>query len=89
MPKDADFNCGEGGAITPVDKYTKTQGACGRVDFWGNCWKWTSTTRGEGLSGVKGGAFDSTKRTEYRTEARTNSDKAYSFGPGVKVEGLN
>ena len=82
MPKDADFNCGEGGAITPVDKYAKTKGACGGVDFWGNCWEWTSTMRGEGLSGVKGGAFDS-KRTECRTEARTELRKSTVGYPNV------
>ena len=75
MPKDANFNCGEGGAIAPVDKYAETKGACGGVDFWGNCWEWTATKRGDGLNGVKGGAFDS-KRTECRTEARFESRKA-------------
>ena len=49
---------------------------------WGNCWEWTSTMRGEGLSGVKGGAFDS-KRTECRTEARTESRKSSAGYPNV------
>ena len=82
MPKDANFNCGEGGVITPVDKYANTKGACGGVDFWGNCWEWTATKRSEGLNGVKGGAFDS-KRTECRTEARTESRKAATGYPNV------
>ena len=82
MPKDADFNCGEGNAITPVDAYAKTQGACGGYDFWGNCWEMTSTKRGEGNVAVKGGAFDS-KRTECRTEARTESRDAASGYPNV------
>ena len=82
MPKDADFNCGEGGAIMPVDKYANTKGACGGVDFWGNCWEWTATTRGKGLNGVKGGAFNS-KRTECRTEARFESRKAVAGYPNV------
>ena len=82
MPKDADFNCGEGDAIKPVDAYAKTQGACGGYDFWGNCWEMTSTKRGEGNVAVKGGAFDS-KRTECRTEARTESRKASSGYPNV------
>lgn len=82
MPKDANFNCGVGDAVKPVDAYTNTKGACGGVDFWGNCWEWTSTTRVEGLSGVKGGAFDS-KRTECRSEARTESRKSAVGYPNV------
>ena len=72
MPKDADFNCGVGDATTPVDAYANTQGACGGSDFWGNCWEWTSTKRGDGKHAVKGGAFDS-PRTDCRTEARSES----------------
>ena len=82
MPKDADFNCGEGDAIKPVDAYAKTQGACGGYDFWGNCWEWTATKRGEKGCAVKGGAFDS-KRTECRTEARSESRKAGAGYPNV------
>ena len=82
MPKDADFNCGEGDTIKPVDAYSKTQGACGGYDFWGNCWEMTATKRGEGNVAVKGGAFDS-KRTECRTEARTESRKASVGYPNV------
>ena len=82
MPKDADFNCGDGGAITPVDKYANTKGACGGYDFWGNCWEWTATKRGAGGFAVKGGAFDS-KRTECRTEARAESRKASAGYPNV------
>ena len=81
MPKDADFNCGEGGTISPVDKHAKTRGSCGGVDFWGNCWEMTLTKRGDGCA-VKGGAFDS-KRTECRTEARTESRNAASGYPNV------
>ena len=75
MPKDANFNCSEDGGITPVDKYADTKGACGGIDFWGNCWELTSTKRSEGGCAVKGGAFDS-KRTECRTEARFESRKS-------------
>ena len=82
MPKDADFNCGEGDAIKPVDAYASTKGACGGYDFWGNCWELTSTKRGDGMVAVKGGAFDS-KRTECRTEARTESRKAGACYPNV------
>ena len=78
----ADFNCGEGDAIKPVDAYASTKGACGGYDFWGNCWELTSTKRGDGMVAVKGGAFDS-KRTECRTEARTESRKASAGYPNV------
>ncbi|MBQ3290477.1 MAG: SUMF1/EgtB/PvdO family nonheme iron enzyme [Kiritimatiellae bacterium] len=81
MPRDADFNCGEGDAIKTVDTYANTKGACGGYDFWGNCWEMTSTKRGDGCA-VKGGAFDS-KRTECRTEARTESRNAASGYPNV------
>ena len=82
MPKDADFNCGVGGKLTAVDAFAKTKGACGGVDFWGNCWEWTSTVRGEGANAVKGGAFDS-KRTECRTEARSEARKVGEGYPNV------
>ena len=82
MPKDADFNCGVGSKLTVVDAFAKTKGACGGVDFWGNCWEWTSTARGDGANAVKGGAFDS-KRTECRTEARSESRKVGEGYPNV------
>ena len=84
MPKDADFNCGEGDTIKSVDAYANTKGACGGYDFWGNCWELTSTKRGDGMVAVKGGAFDS-KRTECRTEARTESRKASAGYPNVTI----
>ena len=55
----------------------QTKGACGGIDFWGNCWEWTSTARGKGKNAVKGGAFDS-KRTACRTEARAECRSAGS-----------
>ncbi len=74
MPKDAEFNCGIHDGRTPVDAYSDvTRGAHGAVDFWGNVWEWTSTDRGEGLLGVKGGSWKSERtdcRTEYRKEGR-------------------
>ena len=84
MPKDADFNCGVGDSIRPVDSYKDTKGACGGIDFWGNCWEWTSTVRGKGKNAVKGGAFDS-KRTACRTEARTECRSAGSGYPNVTL----
>lgn len=82
MPKDADFNCGVGDTTTPVDAYAQTKGACGGADFWGNCWEWTSTARGDGANAVKGGAFDS-PRTACRTEARDVSRPADEGFPNV------
>ena len=82
MPKDADFNCGVGNATTPVDAYARTKGACGGADFWGNCWEWTSTARGDDANAVKGGAFDS-PRTACRTEARDASRPAAQGYPNV------
>ena len=74
MPKDADFNCGTGGGLSAVDAYAGTHGASGGIDFWGNCWEWTSTVRPDGNLAVKGGSWDSPRmscRTEYRSEGRT------------------
>ncbi|MGN0833319.1 MAG: hypothetical protein ACI4RD_06685 [Kiritimatiellia bacterium] len=82
--KDAPCNCGEGGSILPVDAYATTRGACGGVDFWGNCWELTSTERGTGRVAVKSGAFDS-KRTQCRTEARTESRPANAGHPNVTL----
>lgn len=75
MPKDADFNCGEEKATTPVDAYAKTLAACGAIDMWGNCWEWTSTeipvSQGSGgnkrIMVVKGGSWCS-PRMSCRTE---------------------
>ena len=50
MPKDASMNSGhvESG-LTAVNAYNQTTGACGGIDFWGNCWEWTSSTDADGL----------------------------------------
>ena len=72
MPKDADFNCGIGNSLLPVDAFAGTKGASGGIDFWGNAWEWTATKRGNGCNAVKGGAYDS-KRTECRTEAKNTA----------------
>ena len=83
MPKDADFNCGVGDSIRPVDAFAQTKGASGGIDFWGNCWEWTSTER-NGKNAVKGGAFDS-KRTDCRTEAKNNAKAASKGYPNVTI----
>ena len=77
MPKDVVMNSNhvENG-LTPVDAYAQTTGACGGIDFWGNCWEWTSTQNAQGLYIVKGGSWDSSRdacRTEYSDAARDGS----------------
>ena len=68
MPKDVAMNSGhvESG-LTAVDAYSKSTGACGGIDFWGNCWEWTSSTDTNGFHIVKGGSWDS-KRDDCRSE---------------------
>ncbi|MBS7199076.1 MAG: SUMF1/EgtB/PvdO family nonheme iron enzyme [Bacteroidales bacterium] len=68
MPKDVTMNSGyaEHG-LTAVDAYSQTTGACGGIDFWGNCWEWTSSSDASGLHIVKGGSWDS-KRDDCRSE---------------------
>ena len=56
----------------------QTKGACGGIDFWGNCWEWTSTARGKGKNAVKGGAFDS-KRTARASSAGAPADASSSI----------
>lgn len=84
MPKDADFNCGVGDSIRPVDAFAQTKGASGGIDFWGNCWEWTATKRGDGKNAVKGGAFDA-KRTDCRTEAKATSRGGARGYPNVTI----
>lgn len=68
MPKDVSMNSGntEHG-LTAVDAYARSKGACGGIDFWGNCWEWTSSTDSNGRYIVKGGSWDS-KRDDCRSE---------------------
>ena len=74
MPKDVVMNTDhiENG-IKSVDAYMQTTGACGGIDFWGNCWEWTSTQKSAGFYIVKGGSWDSTRdecRSEYSDAVR-------------------
>ena len=68
MPKDVTMNANrvESG-LTAVDTYSQSTGACGGIDFWGNCWEWTSSTDANGQYIVKGGSWDS-KRDDCRSE---------------------
>lgn len=68
MPKDVTMNAGhvETG-LTAVDAYSLTTGACGGIDFWGNCWEWTSSTDADGQYIIKGGSWDA-ERDDCRSE---------------------
>ncbi|HIS22927.1 MAG TPA: formylglycine-generating enzyme family protein [Candidatus Cryptobacteroides intestinipullorum] len=68
MPKDVAMNSDfvEQG-LTAVDAYSQTTGACGGIDFWGNCWEWTTSTDAAGQYIIKGGSWDSS-RDDCRTE---------------------
>lgn len=81
MPKDVKMNSDhvESG-LTAVDAYKQTTGACGGIDFWGNCWEWTSTQTVTGEYIVKGGAWDSSRdscRSEYSDDSRDGT-KGYA-----------
>lgn len=68
MPKDVAMNSNhvESG-LTAVDAYKQSIGACEGIDFWGNCWEWTSSTDANGPHIIKGGSWDS-KRDDCRSE---------------------
>ena len=68
MPKDVAMNSNhvESG-LTAVDAYKQSTGACGGIDFWGNCWEWTTSTNANGQHIIKGGSWDS-KRDDCRSE---------------------
>lgn len=85
MPKDVTMNAGrvETG-LTAVDAYSQTTGACGGIDFWGNCWEWTSSTDANGQYIVKGGSWDS-ERDDCRSE---KSDDVRAGGQGYANVGF-
>lgn len=68
MPKDVIINSGhiEAG-LTSVYAYSQTTGACGGIDFWGNCWEWTLSKDTNGTYIIKGGSWDS-DRDDCRSE---------------------
>lgn len=84
MSKDIAMNSGHvHNGLTPVDYYAQTTGACGGIDFWGNCWEWTSTQNTTGQYIVKGGSWDSDRdqcRTEYSGDARDASLRYLNVG---------
>lgn len=77
MPKDVEMNSGNVEiGLTAVTAYRQTTGACGGIDFWGNCWEWTSTNDKSGNNIIKGGSWDSDRddcRTEKSDVARAGS----------------
>ena len=84
MPKDVRMNSDhvEKG-LTAVDAYAETTGACGGIDFWGNCWEWTSAQNAAGQYIVKGGSWDSSRdacRSEYSDDARDASGRYANVG---------
>lgn len=81
MPKDVAMNSNriESG-LTAIDAYKESTGACGGIDFWGNCWEWTTTQSENGEYIVKGGSWDSDRdecRSEYSGATR-NGDSGYA-----------
>ena len=77
MPKDVAMNSNhvESG-LTAVDAYRQSTGTCGGIDFWGNCWEWTSSTDADGRYIIKGGSWDSKRddcRSEKSDDARTGT----------------
>ena len=68
MPKDVEMNAARvKSGLTAVDAYSQTTGACGGIDFWGNCWEWTSSMDANDLYIIKGGSWDS-NRDDCRSE---------------------
>lgn len=94
MPKDVSMNSGhvESG-LTAVDAYNQTTGACGGIDFWGNCWEWTSSTDAGGSYIVKGGSWDSDRdacRSEKSDVVRRGSQGYANVGfRVVRVDSSN
>ena len=91
MPKDVSMNSGHAElGLTAVDAYNQSKGACGGIDFWGNCWEWTSSTDANGRYIVKGGSWDS-KRDDCRSEKSDdvrNGSQGYS-NVGFRVVRVN
>lgn len=84
MPKDVAMNANhiENG-LTPVDAYKQSTGSCGGIDFWGNCWEWTTTQDVNGMFIVKGGSWDSRRddcRSEKSDDVRAGSNGYANVG---------
>ncbi len=84
MPKDVNMNANfvESG-ITSVDAYAESKGNCGGIDFWGNCWEWTSTVTAPNMYMIKGGAWDSSRdacRSEYCDDSRDGAQGYANVG---------
>ncbi len=94
MPKDVSMNSGhvESG-LTAVDAYSQSTGSSGGIDFWGNCWEWTSSTDAGGSYIIKGGSWDSKRddcRSEKSDDSRTGSRGYANVGfRVVRVDSAN
>ena len=85
MPKDVAMNANHVESGVPaVDAYKQSTGACGGIDFWGNCWEWTTSTDVDGQYLVKGGSWDA-KRDDCRSE---KSDDVRSGNKGYANVGF-
>ena len=84
MPKDVSMNSGHAErGLTAVDAYAQSKGACGGIDFWGNCWEWTSSTDTNGMYIIKGGSWDSDRddcRSEKSDDVRNGSQGYANVG---------
>ena len=84
MPKDVSMNSGHAErGLTAVDAYAQSKGACGGIDFWGNCWEWTSSTNADELHIIKGGSWDSERddcRSEKSDDVRNGSQGYANVG---------
>ena len=84
MPKDVSMNSdfAEHG-LTAVYAYSQSKGACGGIDFWGNCWEWTSSMDADGHFIIKGGSWDSSRddcRSEKSDDVRDGSQGYINVG---------
>lgn len=84
MPKDVNMNAGniESG-LTDVSAYSSSTGSNGGIDYWGNCWEWTTSTDSIGRYIIKGGAWDSPRtdcRSEKSDEVRNGAKGFYNVG---------
>ena len=81
MPKDVEMNADHVEAgLTAVEAYNQTTGACGGIDFWGNCWEWTTSTDANGQYIIKGGSWDSDRddcRSE-KSDVTRNGSRGYA-----------
>ena len=64
--------------LTAVDAYSQTTGACGGIDFWGNCWEWTSSMDANGQYIIKGGSWDSERDRSEKSDVVRIGTQGYT-----------